>query len=116
MAMPSDLNGLSEGTFSYFASEDIGEWAFKARIAITGEQLSGIVIELHAHGAGDVKAKIEGTVDGANVSFLKRYLVQSETYDRDVTYEGRLSADRQTISGTWRHSDNSGPFEMTLAT
>lgn len=115
MEKSGDLNGLWEGTFSYFASKDIGEWPFKARIATKDERLSGIVVELHAHGTGDVKAKIEGTIDGPNITFSKSYLVESEIYDRKVMYEGRLSSDRRTISGTWRHSDNSGPFEMKLA-
>ncbi len=108
------LNGVWQGKFSYFASEDIGEWSFKARIAMTGNQLSGIVVELHAHGTGDVRAQITGAIDGQKVTFSKHYLENSEVYDREVFYEGRLSDDRKIIAGTWRHADNSGPFEMEL--
>lgn len=110
----SDLNGLWQGKFSYFASEDIGEWPFKARLVTTGNKLSGIVIELHAHGNKDVKAQITGTIEGVMVTFSKYYRDDGETYEREILYDGRLSPDRQTISGTWRHSESSGPFEMTL--
>ncbi|MHA7819672.1 MAG: hypothetical protein ACX930_08520 [Erythrobacter sp.] len=109
----SDLNGLWEGQFRYFASEDIGAWAFKARILVKDGDLSGLTIETDAMGQGEVKADIKGSVDGRNVTFTKRYQREGEAYSRVITYEGRLDAERRKLEGTWTHLEGSGPFEMT---
>ncbi len=114
MVQASDLNGLWNGQFSYFASEDIGHWPFKARLVGKEGRLSGVVIEPHVNGTGEVKADLEGTFEGSKVSFVKRYQSTSDEYARAVSYEGQVSADGKTIAGTWTHSDSSGPFEMML--
>ncbi len=114
MVQASDLNGLWTGQFSYFASEDLGQWPFKARLVGKEGRLSGLVIEPHVHGNGEVKADLEGTIEGSKVSFVKRYQSTSNDYTRPVSYEGQVSEDGKTIAGTWTHSDSSGPFEMTF--
>ena len=113
MSGTDDLNGLWEGHFRYFASEDIGEWPFKARIVVKDGALSGMTIETASDGNGEVKAEIKGTVEGALVAFSKRYLQEGEAYSRVISYEGTLSPDYSVIEGTWTHSDGSGPFVMT---
>ena len=112
MGAREDLNGLWEGSFSYFASEDIGETRFKARIKIVEGQLSGITVESDFMSGGDLKADIKGTVEGDKVTFVKRYMREGPDYARPVTYEGRLESDNRMLAGSWTHSDGSGPFEM----
>lgn len=109
------LKGLWSGSFRYDASDDLGGYPFKAKMLARQGEVSGLVIEPHMHGTGEVKADIKGVLDGTSLRFEKRYRSDLEDYSRVVRYEGQISADRRRIAGTWRHSDNSGSFEMMLA-
>ena len=115
MSDTCEVRGLWKGSYRYSAAEDIGASPFKAKLVSKDGQLSGMVVEPHLHGNGEVKAKIEGTQDGATIRFEKRYLHDHEDYSRVIDYEGQIAADGATISGTWRHSDSSGTFEMSQA-
>ncbi len=107
-----DINGRWSGVFRYYASQDLGEWPFKARLVVKDSRLSGIVLEPHITGVGEVKAEIVGTFDGRSAEFTKRYLSDLEDYSREVHYEGTLADDGRSIAGAWKHSANSGEFEM----
>jgi len=114
LANSSDLNGVWTGLYSYFASEDVGQCPFKARIVVNEGQLSGLVIEPHPYANSELKAEIRGTVIGKQVEFEKKYKQDSESFTRVVTYSGRISDDHKAMAGTWTHSDGSGQFEMSL--
>lgn len=114
MSEANDLKGLWNGSYRYSASEDIGDSPFKAKLACKDGTLTGLVIEPKIYGDGEVKAKINGTHQGSAIHFEKRYMSDHEDYSRVVTYDGRVGADGQNITGTWSHSDGSGTFEMRL--
>ena len=107
------LKGLWSGSFRYSASDDLGEFPFKAKLVAKGSELTGLVIEPHLYGIGDVKAEITGSIEGAAIRFEKRYLSDLEDYSRVIYYEGQIDPDGRRITGTWSHSDNSGTFKMS---
>ncbi|WP_299193779.1 hypothetical protein [uncultured Erythrobacter sp.] len=108
------LKGLWSGSFRYDASDDLGGYPFKAKMVARQGALSGLVIEPHLLGTGEVKADIEGVIEGSELRFEKRYRSDLEDYGRVVHYEGHIAPDGRRITGTWRHSENRGIFEMSL--
>lgn len=112
MVGTDDLKGLWNGSFRYSASAEIGATEFKARIGVTGDQVSGLIVEEHVVHAGQAKSEIVGTFDGQTLRFTKRYIDENEAYGRPVEYEGTMAADRQSIAGTWALPDDSGTFTM----
>ena len=115
MSNVSEVRGLWAGSYRYSASDDIGASPFKAKLVCTDGQLTGMVLEPHLNGNGEVKAEIKGTQDGATIRFVKRYLHDHEDYRREIDYEGLIGPNGDTITGTWQHSAGSGTFEMSQA-
>ena len=68
--------------------------------------------EDHLHKRGQIKAQIEGVFEEGTIRFTKQYIEASTEYSRPVRYEGKLSADGQSINGTWDLPDDSGTFIM----
>ncbi len=112
MTDASDLKGLWQGSYSYSSSAEIGETPFKARLGGKDDALTGLITEKHLHNDGQIKAQIEGSFDGETLRFTKQYIASGTAYSRPVQYEGMLSADGRTISGTWVLPDDGGVFVM----
>jgi len=110
-----DINGMWEGSFEYSSSLDVGEFRFKARLKNSDGTISGIILEDHLSGSGQVKSTVEGECDGKAIRFTKQYLESSSEYKSQVEYEGQLSASGDVISGTWKLPHDSGTFSMTKA-
>ncbi|MEP3421730.1 MAG: hypothetical protein ABJN35_08355 [Erythrobacter sp.] len=112
MTDATDLKGLWQGSYSYSSSAEIGETPFKARFGGQGNTLSGLIMEVHFNTGDQVKAEIEGAIENDIVRFTKQYVGAGSEYKRVVHYEGQLSPDGGSISGTWSLPDDSGTFVM----
>lgn len=109
------LTGVWDGVYLYpFGRKPT---PFTAVILQFGSAFSGTVHERPEDGAlagRTINAEIDGSHDGASVTFSKRYLDTGERYKNAVIYEGELNQDRTQISGRWRIAGNwSGRFVMT---
>jgi len=116
MGDAADLKGLWQGSYSYSSSAEIGETQFKARLGGKDGALTGLMTESHLHKEGQIKAQIEGVFERGIIRFTKQYVEAGTEYSRPVQYEGALSADGQSISGTWVLPDDSGTFVMHRST
>lgn len=108
----ADLTGTWEGWYAFPHSYPVTR--FIAFIQQSGEWLSGTISDdsraLSASHPGE--ASFSGRLDGPAVMFLKTYDAPDEEFD-DVSYQGVLSPDELTISGTWTiHEIWSGTFTM----
>ncbi|WP_379552049.1 hypothetical protein ACRAQ7_07920 [Erythrobacter sp. W53] len=112
MTESPDINGTWEGSFEYSSSLDVGEFPFKARLKNSDGTISGIILEDHVSGSGQVKSTVEGQCNGREMRFTKQYLDSSEEYKTLVQYEGEISASGDVISGKWILPHDSGTFSM----
>ena len=87
---------------------------FTATLSISGNRLSGTMVEPNTFGAQDVVyllADVAGTVNGERVVFIKTY-DGSGGVSHSVRYDGVLSANGRRIAGTWSLDGARGTFEM----
>jgi hypothetical protein len=117
MTEDASLTGLWHGLYHYPAL--LAPVFFTATVISHGSGFSGSTTEV-ARSFGDrrarkVSASLRGRVGEGAVSFLKTY-DGTGGWRHAVTYEGRLSADRTEIEGSWHlPSDWRGRFLMVRA-
>ncbi|HMO86953.1 MAG TPA: zinc ribbon domain-containing protein [Lacipirellulaceae bacterium] len=95
-----DGSGTWEGTYQEGGQSS----SFTAILTQDNSQLSGRI-----HDGGGGEAEVSGTIDGANVTFLKKY-----NSGHEITYNGVLDAKTKTITGEWKADNRQGSFGMTL--
>lgn len=115
MSDTANLGGNWEGAYQYSSAPDAGDFPFKARLLVKDDALTGIIVEENLRLQGRSQADLTGTLAGRTVAFTKSYRDTSGGYSNPVEYRGELSADGQTISGTWTLPHDSGTFTMTRA-
>lgn len=113
MSQTHEVRGRWKGSYRYFASDDLGDIPFHARLVCKDGVITGVCVETHSNGYDELKAELSGAQDGAVISFEKRNLLDGEEFKRVVHYDGKVATDAKSISGTWRHCDGSGSFTMT---
>jgi hypothetical protein len=57
------------------------------------------------------QSETDGMQTGRQVAFTKVYVDQSSSYTHPIAYEGTLSEDGMTVTGTWRLSTLSGTWD-----
>ena len=109
-----DLTGTWDGEFEYPTVPEAGpKTPFLATLSERGGVLSGSIIEPHEVDGSTAHSTILGQRIGRNVHFAKDYSGAGRLYRETVFYDGVLSEDGETITGTWRIEHWRGPFSMT---
>ncbi len=72
-----------------------------------GGRFTGLVLDDGPLG----EASTDGMQTGRQVAFTKVYVAQASSLTHPVAYEGTLSEDGTTITGTWRLSNISGTWD-----
>jgi hypothetical protein len=90
---------------------------FNAHLIEDGSSLSGTITEADHNGFFKpviVLSVLNGSVDGANISFIKRMQNAGPHQRHAIHYSGVLNAEGTEIRGRWIISgDWSGDFQMT---
>lgn len=86
---------------------------FLASLTDEGGRLRGTIIEPNTMGRSSeqLEAVLSGSRSGSSVDFTKMYDGESDAAHA-VDYVGRLSADGNSITGTWSLLSFDGSFEM----
>jgi hypothetical protein len=91
----------------------LGHWAGETTCADSDIQLDGIVsfnVLSHDVGGGVFQGSghdvigdfvIEGKISGANISFLKRYVLRVDGQGLELAYKGHFDSEKQLVTGTW---------------
>ncbi len=113
-----DLSGIWEGTYAY-SGDDVEQTEFRLRLKDENGQLRGLVVEPHTEQSGNRRAEIEGVCTDRTINFVKKYIPDDDAIGqppaRPISYEGVLSADGTSISGSWFLPDDRGSFAMDRA-
>lgn len=100
------ITGDWDGIFNY--PHSLPPTAFAVTLREEGGMLSGETVE--AGEAGALQALLQGTRDGAAVSFVKTY---DNGHQTPIRYAGTLDAEAAEITGRWHIAgDWSGSFIM----
>jgi len=110
--MSNNLTGEWSGKF-YYPNNEGSLNPFLARIQDHNGNLSGDITEPNLVGQiGDyLYAKISGSCEGREVTFLKTYDGQGD-FAHVVHYNGALNESLEIITGFWHIDDYSGSFKM----
>ena len=87
---------------------------FRLKLTSDGDTFSGSSSEGDSwmlRGGRPLTAKIRGSVEGGRFRFAKQYDDESLRAGA-LVYEGNLSEDQQSVTGTWQLPGRSGTFQM----
>jgi hypothetical protein len=91
----------------------LGHWAGETTCADSDIQLDGLVsfnVVSHDVDGGVFQGSghdiigdfvIEGKIFGANISFLKRYVLRADGQGLELAYKGHFDSEKQLVTGTW---------------
>ena len=97
-----DLSGPWVGAYRYPAGV-MADVPFQAVLAQSGSVVTGTTSE-----PGMPDAVLRGYLEGSSLSFIKRYVEQSQNVPDKIVYQGAVSDDGNVISGQWSISGPDG--------
>lgn len=108
--------GSWAGEYREYTNADGAEITVPFRLELTsdGDTFSGSSSEGDSwmlRGGRPLTAQIRGSVEGGRVRFAKLYDDES-LRSGALVYEGKLSEDQQSVTGTWQLPGHSGTFQM----
>ncbi len=109
----AQLSSRWQGSYSYPNNNPVVP--FNLELQVNGSAFNGRTTEPATFGKGsspNLYGNVRGNIQGSSVSFVKTY-DGTNGVNHSVQYEGSVSADGSTMSGTWRVKDFSGGFRMT---
>ncbi|MGH9549528.1 MAG: hypothetical protein ACRD3W_09135 [Terriglobales bacterium] len=101
------IGGYWRGHYDYKKLPDEGS-GFEALFIEEGNALSGHIIDDCPPGTTTGKASISGMFQFPSVSFIKTYSTPGYA---PIEYDGQMSDDGKTISGTWAIFEGKGVYQ-----
>lgn len=95
--MTKSVGGVWSGWYDY--SPGHGRTSFSCVL----EDRAGAVVgtTLEEGPLGELAGVLEGSVSGAYLSFVKRYVDAPHGYDNPILYAGEINADCDRVAGQW---------------
>jgi hypothetical protein len=103
MNAQADMSGLWSGAYRY--DGDVLTVAFTAAVQETGGEIFGTTLEpatFDLQHLDEAEAEIEGTRQGQQVTFRKRYVASTAVSQPPLVYTGTANAEFTEVRGHWR--------------